>query len=95
MELLTKETGQRFDTESIYRGCPVRLLHEAWDAPKNGIVSAAEKEKITVLYLPDITTVVQYIAIPVSEVIASEWTIIWTRDFGTTYVHKPGGGDDE
>lgn len=80
MPLITEQTGMVFDAESIHKCDLIRAKHQSWQTEENGIVTAVNQQKLTVLFLSLIANTSNFFIIPVEEVKAGEWEIRWTSD---------------
>lgn len=85
MALIKQESQPIFDLSVIGRGCCIHLLRKGDVTPKNGIVTEAHKDKITVLYVNTQNSTCSYIDIGALEVSLGAWEIRWTCDFETIY----------
>lgn len=102
MPLITKSKEKVFDRASIKRGDLIRAKHEGWDKPRNGLVTNVKKERLTVLFLPEIGNVTSYYTVLAEEVRAGKWEVSWTEDLETINTEEPeedeegpGEGEEE
>jgi len=79
--LLTESAETSFNLDEIKQRGLVRAQYHSWNEPRNGIVVAADKKILQILFLPLIRTSAQYFKIKASEVFEGKWKIIYTNDF--------------
>lgn len=93
MPLIAKSKEKVFDETSIRKGDLIRAEYEGWDKPRNGIVTNVKKDKLTVLFLPEIGNVTSYYTILAQEVAEDKWEVRWTEDLETINTVELGEGE--
>lgn len=96
MPIIKDSTEKIFDPEYVQKGNLINAKRAGWTEPKNGIITAATDDQLTVLMLPGIGNVTNYFIIPASEVVGGEtWELLWTKDMITinTDGEIPDGDD--
>ncbi len=83
MSLIISTTEQVFNPQDIEQGDLIRAKYSGWGSWRNGIVTAVQPDKLTVLFLPGVGNVTNYFQIAASEVEAGSWAVKWTTDLVT------------
>lgn len=91
MALIKTESKTVFDLSLIQRGDCVRFQRAGDTTARNGFVTEAKEDKLTVLYANVQNNACSYITIAAADVELGAWDIYWTQDFKTVY-HE---GEDE
>lgn len=79
--MLVESAETSFNLDEIKQRGLVRAQYHTWNEPRNGIVVAADKKILQILFLPLIRTSAQYFKIKSSEVLEGKWKIIYTNNF--------------
>lgn len=86
MPIIKDSTEKVFDPERVQKGNLINAKRAGWTEPKNGIITAATDDHLTVLMLPGIGNVTNYFIIPANEVAGGvTWELLWTKDMKTIY----------
>jgi len=80
MPLVIDSNEKIFDSASIHKGDLIRAKYNTWSEHKNGLVTAVNNNKLTVLFLPGLGNVTNYFIILASEVETGKWEVRWTTD---------------
>lgn len=89
--LIKNETKTVFDLSLIQRGDCIRIRRAGDTTARNGFVTEAKENKLTVLYCNVQNNACSYLEIPAADVALGAWDVYWTQDFQTVY-HE---GDEE
>jgi len=81
MALIKDETKKVFDLGQIARGDCIRLIRAGDSAARNGFVTEATPDKLTVLYCNAQNNATSYLDITAADVAIGAWEIWWTDDF--------------
>lgn len=85
MALTKNETQTVFDLSLIHRGDCVRFRRAGDTTARNGFVTEAKADKLSVLYCNVQNNANSYIDITAADVALGAWDIYWTQDFLTVY----------
>lgn len=91
MELIKTEAIPVFDLSLIHRGDCIRFGRAGVIDARNGFVTEARPDRLTVLYCNIQNNANSYLFIRAADVALGAWDIYWTQDFQT--VHHEEGGD--
>lgn len=80
MPLITIKSIPKFDLAAVQQRDFIRAQYHTWDGPRNGLVTAAGEDRLTVIFLPAINNVTCYFEIKAQEVQDGKWSIRWSRD---------------
>lgn len=102
MELFVEKLKGVFNTD-IKKGTLIWARSERWGKGIPGFISAVSEDRLTVMFHPDISNVVNHYVIPAGEVAEGKWEIRWSEDLETInqFVtdeggdHETGGTDQE
>lgn len=85
MALVKDEPQKVFDLGLIGRGDCIRIKRKGDTTARNGFVTEARKDRLTVLYCNIQSNACSYINITAEDVELGAWEVCWTRDFETVY----------
>ena len=88
MGLIKNETQTVFDLSMIQRGDCIRFRRAGDTTARNGFVTEAKADKLTVLYCNVQNNACSYIEISAADVELKVWDVYWTQDFQT--IHHEG-----
>ena len=95
-EIITKSERAEFRDELIERHGFVRAKYFAWNEYRNGLITWARKNAMTVLFQSDRLNALNYCTIDIKEIEAGMWTLIYTPDLETFYrVGGEANGSDD
>lgn len=83
MGLIKNETQTVFDLSLIQRGDCIRIRRAGDTTARNGFVTEAKADKLTVLYCNVQNNACSYIEITAADVALKVWDVYWTQDFQT------------
>lgn len=83
MDLVKNKMMAVFDLSTIQRGDCIRFRRAGDTAARNGFVTEACADRLTVLYCNIQNNACSYIHISADDVALQAWDIYWTRDFQT------------
>lgn len=92
MGLIKHATQSVFDLSLVQRGDCIRFRRAGDTVARNGFVTEAKSNKLTILYCNVQNNACSYIDIKAADVALGIWDIFWTQDFQTIY-HE--GKEDE
>ena len=95
MELFVEKIKGVFNTE-IKKGTLIWAKSEDWEEGIAGFISGVSEDKLTVMFHPNISNVVNHYVIPAREVADKKWTIRWSEDLqAINEFVADEGGDNE
>ena len=83
MGLIKNETQTLFDLSQIKRGDCIRIRRAGDTTARNGFVTEAKADKLTVLYCNVQNNACSYIEINAADFALKVWEVWWTQDFKT------------
>ena len=83
--LIKDEVQKVFDLSLIGRGDCIHIKRKGDTTARNGFVTEARKDRLTVLYCNVRNNACSYINITAEDVEMKAWDVYWTRDFQTVY----------
>lgn len=87
--MISTVTTPCFDTEQIQKGTIIWAKHISWNEGITGIVSNITENKITVIFLRNITNTQNHFFVNLDEVLKNEWQIRYSADNLTTISSYP------
>lgn len=88
MPLISDKVKRLFDTNSISRGCAIRVKRGDEVNARMGLVREVSAERLRILYSNVQNGAISYFDIPASEVGAGMWEIVWTKDLEEVFLEN-------
>lgn len=94
MALISTTESPKFNLSEIAARYLVRGKYHTWTEPRNGVVVAADEDKLTVLFLPLVHLATRYYTVKAQEVKDGKWELFYSNDMVTigkvemTYVNS-------
>lgn len=80
MTLIKTNIAPFFDLDKVHKGDLIRAKHATWKESKNGVITGATRDALTVLYYAGIGNVSNHFVITANEVDCGEWSGKCTAD---------------